>query len=414
LIDYIANYDNIIELERKFFDLENVSKSEVEENVKKGSIADEEITKHLDKNFRVEKNLSLKEVEQLDESWQLFKYSFGEYCIDTGITYSEYLIGNRTNQKNISKLSKDLRKYYNNKNTMLSVRQGFNDVDFLLSQVNNFRLPRKKLKLVVTFNISDMFMCSTGQEWTSCLNLNSEYYGAYWYGLASIPFDKNRGMIYLTYQKENETQSFGITSEKMYKRSFFLLDENNNFNLLKWYPNEFETNRYLPMLNNIFFPFKFKEIMYGFKSKHEVEMPKTITKDGSNVEFYIYQDKTEINYSDKRVYFNGSKMNQYFLNGTASFGQFINCDGGLQRMSQEGKVVSYYILRTFICDNCEGVFNIDESTTIEDNYNFCPHCVDYHSTYCEHCDRMVRSGNFDFDYGMCIECYENLDEASSY
>lgn len=408
MIDYSQNYENIIRLAEDYFSLEEETLKRFKENVKIGSVADPEILERLNSSFRVEKNLSIDEIEALDESWQFFKFHFGEYCVDTGITYSEYLFGNRTNQKNVSKISKDLKRYYKTENTVFSKRNRVDDVDWILSNINNFRLPRKKLKLVVSFNISDMFMSSSGQEWTSCLNLNSDYFGSYWYGLSSLPFDKNRGMIYLTYQKENSTQSFGITSEKMYKRSFFLLDERNHFNILRWYPNEFETNKYLDALNSIF-PFRFKQINHSFVSKHPVDLPKVKAKGGREIEFYIYQDKTEINYIDKKMYFTGGKCNQYFTNGDSHFGQFINCEGGLSKMVSEELDVYHFISKTFRCERCEEIFSENDRYEIEGQV-ICRHCYDENVMYCERCGNEVMANNFNFDHDMCDECFSETEE----
>ncbi|MFW6282053.1 MAG: hypothetical protein ACOC1O_04595 [bacterium] len=407
MIIYSENYDNIIKLSNNFFSLEDKTKKRFEENVRKGTLASENIKEHLDNNFRVEKNLSLNEVEQLDESWQNFKYHFGEYCVDTGITYSEYLNGIRTNQKNISKISKDLKNFYRNKDTIFRTKSSISEIDYYLKSINDFRLPRQKLKLVVSFNISDMFMASTGQEWTSCLNLKSEYFGSYWYGLASLPFDKNRGMIYLAYQRDNLTSSFNIVSEKMYKRTFFLIDENNVFNILKWYPNSFETKKYIDLLNVSFYPFSFKEIDEFFTSKYEVDLPKINSE--KNIEFYIYQDKTEIDYSRKKMFFTRKKGNQYFINGNSNFGQYINCEGGLIRIIEEQKSVKDFLLKTFICEMCENEFQTNEMRIASD-IQMCNTCFHERTSYCEHCDKNVLSDEYHFEYGMCDNCFEEREE----
>lgn len=407
VVNYLQNYDNIIKLSNNFFSLEEQTNKRFEENVRKGTVVNENIKEHLDNNFRIEKNLTLNEVEQLDESWQIFKYHFGEYCVDTGITYSEYLNGIRTNQKNVSKISKDLKNFYRDKNTIFRTRVSFSEIEYLLENINNFRLPRKKLKLVVSFNISDMFMASTGQEWTSCLNLNSEYVGAYWYGLASLPFDKNRGMIYLTYQRDNSTSAFGITSEKMYKRTFFLIDENDVFNILKWYPNSFETKKYIDLLNVSFYPFSFKEIDEFFTSKYEVDLPKINSE--KNIEFYIYQDKTEINYSNKKMFFTRGKGNQYFVNGHSNFGQYINCEGGLERIIHEQKSIKDYLLKNVVCEMCENSFPESEMQRVS-GVQVCSVCFNEHAVYCEYCDRYVLDAEYNFSHNMCNDCFEEREE----
>jgi len=405
LINYSENYEKIIDLTTKYFSLDEDSKDIFIQRMREGSVVDDSIKKHFNKDFRIEKNLTVKELEVFDESWQIFKYSFGEYCVDTGITYSEFLIGNRTNQKNVSKITKDLKKYYSKRNnTIYRSVNHLESIDHTLNSINNYRLPRKKLKLVITFNLSDMFMCSSGQEWTSCLNLKSEYFGAYWLGLASLPFDKNRGMIYLTYQKENSTECYGITSEKMFKRTFFLIDNNDVFNILKWYPNEFQTNRHIDSLNAIFHNFSFREIDESFNAKHLIEDFPKITKDGKTTEFYIYQDKTEINKSEGRIYFTGGKGNQYFVNEVNNFGQFLSCEGGIYRMNNESTRVYDYIQSSFTCCRCGGIYNENE-LRVSNGDNYCRQCYEENIVYCEHCGSEVRTEDYNFDYDMCNYCY---------
>lgn len=412
LIDYKSNYNKIIELVRNHFSLTNSSMETFEKVFLKGA-AVEDFSYKLDENFRLERPLSIKDIESIDESWMMFKFYFGEYCVDTGITYQEYLLGNRTNQKNISKLSKDLKKFYTSKNTVFMQRVGMYGygLDDLIQEINNVRLPRKKLKAVLTFNLSDMFMCSTGQDWTSCLNLESEYSGVYSYGLASLPFDKNRGMVYISSRNDNQTESFGITSEKMYKRSFFLVDEADRFNILKWYPAVDNFNTTSKLMNDIF-PFEFKDIDSLFIPKHSLELPE-MTSDGNTYSFYIYQDKTEIDKISKRIIYSGGKGNQYFLNEENNFGQFINCKGGLRRIISEGKEIKDFAKGSFTCESCRHNFSEDERNIVEGR-SLCYSCFDDYAVYCESCGEYVLSENFNFEERICHQCYDNIVEESIY
>lgn len=373
MIDYALNLSNINELVSNHFSLDEESQKKFSETILLGTAADEDITNKLDENFRIERNLSLSDLEGLDISWKLFKYHFGEYCFDTQITYSEFLLNNKVNQKNTSKLSKDVKRYYTENDTAYFLRNNDFDLQAQLETINNYRLPRKKLKMVLSFNLSDMFMCSSGQDWTSCLNLESDYFGCYWLGVASIPFDRNRCMVYLAPQNQKEEISvFDISVERMFKRTFGLLDNEGRINILKWYPTGFEGDYYLTALNRFFPFFSFQEINEEFIPKHELKLPSLKkTKKGEEISFYIYQDKTFIS-EDGDLKYTYDKGNQHFssYNGS-SFGPFIHCTGGLKRIKKLDSEVINFVGRHVTCYRCEEIVHEDDILV----YNDYPHCL---------------------------------------
>lgn len=410
MINYSSNYSNIIELVKNYFSLDNKSLEEFKEKMSVGTTADDEIREKLDNNFRIEKTLSLNEAESFDDSWKMFKYYFGEYCIEKKITYSEFLMNSRVNQKNVSKISKDILNYYNNEDTVLKEIKLNNNAFYIsdvLSEINNLRLPKKKLKFVISFNLSDMFMCSTGQEWTSCLNLDSRYFGCYWLGLASLPFDKNRCIMYLTSQNDKPNKVFGIEVEKMYKRTFGLLDNSNRINILKWYPSNFLTEKYLKEINEIIPYFNFKKIGNDFTPKHSTNLP-SLKRDsqGKKKNVYVYQDKTFI--QDNTLIFNNEKNHQYFDDGHSSFGSFINCDGGLRKLMDSQEEVIDYIKEERSCAGCEEYFPVSSMHEF-DGRLYCESCFNEDTAVCDRCQRRVYSHEFDFEVDMCRECSEETE-----
>lgn len=96
--------------------------------------------------------------------------------------------------------------------------------------IGKFRMPNKDgLELVISLNPVDWFLCSSGDEWTSCLSLKSNY--LYGIGLPSLVGDKNRAMVYIT---NGEKKSFTIydgtdninyvfKADKFISRSWLLL-----------------------------------------------------------------------------------------------------------------------------------------------------------------------------------------------
>lgn len=371
MINYLNNYEKIDDLVKKHFSLEKSSQKTFSENIFKGTTADDFIQSKLDSNFRIEKNLSLSNLEKIDTSWSYFKMYFGEYCIHRNLKYHEYYY-NTLHRTRMLKVSKDVLDFYlNTKNAFIEVF-GESDLRYNLNKIQEMKLPKKKLKIVLSFNLSDMFMCSSGQDWSSCLNLESQYFGCYWLGLASLPFDKNRCMIYIAPQKEDNRNVFGIETERMYRRTFALLDHQDRINVLKWYPNHFNLNTYLEEINEMFDEFRFKQIEQGFVPKYETTLPK-LKVENKNIEFYIYQDNTFLNDS-KVLYFTFDKGNQSFHNGFSRFGPFISCEGGLSYLKESREQVSNYVNKqTYYCDRCDCEVS-EESSVLFSSSRYCRDC----------------------------------------
>lgn len=377
MINYLQNYEAIDKLVKNYFSLSEESQEKFSEKIMLGTTANKETIDKLDNNFRIERNLSIKQLENLDVSWKMFKYHFGEYCVDEEITYSEFLLNSKVNQKNNSRLTKDVKRYYSKNDSLFSELNSSYDLEDILIRINNIRLPRKKLKIVLSFNLSDMFMCSTGQDWTSCLNLESEYFGCYWHGLASLPFDTNRCMIYLAPQKQQDYNDvFGITSERMFRRAFGLLDENDVINILKWYPHDDKKGFYIPFLNEILSPFSLKKIDSSFVQKNKIEIPDMITdKTGNKISFYIYQDKSFLE-GDRAIHFSTEKGNQHFINNFESeFGPYITCHGGLKRLILSNKEVVDFTGLRVICERCENRIP-DEEAMFYNDRAYCNNCYE--------------------------------------
>lgn len=96
----------------------------------------------------------------------------------------------------------------------------------------------KKLQLVFSLNPVDWFLCSTGNNWSSCLNLENEG-EVFWQGLPQLIGDKNRAMVYLTDGTQKEYM--GIEVDKVITRSWVLLlrtkeDNITHFHFVREYP----------------------------------------------------------------------------------------------------------------------------------------------------------------------------------
>lgn len=411
---YLRNHEIISSLVENHFSLKKDSLNTFKENLFRGTIADYRILEQLDENYRLEKDLTIEDLERIDASWRMFKFKFGEFCADTGITYRDYFYNKGPFLK--SKISKELIHYYENNTTYFyeNYRPFFvkDLVNDFLTEINDFRLPKKKLKVVLSFNLSDMFLCSSGQNWSSCLNLESSYHGCYWTGLASIPFDPNRGMIYIGAKGNNSTTScFGIQGDKMFFRTFVLLDQRLNLNLLKWYPVDFRSNDILNLLNHKFDAFNIKHINEDFVSFQPVNNLPELDMEREKRELYIYQDKTFVSDEDRYIRFDGGKIHQSFLNDQTFSGPFINCEGGLVHLVEENTELKHFVDNTeCICSACGETGNRRRFREVEGRL-LCNNCFENYAAYCEACDEYYLEDHFNFDVGLCEECAFEQGEA---
>ena len=114
---------------------------------------------------------------------------------------------------------------------------------------------RKASSACVCFslNFADWILASTGENWSSCINLKSD--NGYWRGLAGLVGDKNRLLIFVTDKTEKEFK--GIKSFKMIERCWaFLYKDFLNKKVIssnRLYPKKimpFNLNPFINMFGN--------------------------------------------------------------------------------------------------------------------------------------------------------------------
>lgn len=135
--------------------------------------------------------------------------------------------------------------------------------------IGEHKAPRKdNLQMVLSLNPIDWFLCSTGENWSSCLNLETETEG-YWTGLPFLIGDKSRALVYITDGSKKEYM--GMKVDKMISRSWVLLFRHKKtketfWNFVKEYPNTYG-------LKNIFEGFIGKETYTKNQIEEDLEIP---------------------------------------------------------------------------------------------------------------------------------------------
>lgn len=104
--------------------------------------------------------------------------------------------------------------------------------------VGRFKISEKETttELVMSNNPADWLMCSTKEQWTSCLGLESSH--GYWAGIPFILDDKNRTMFYISSNKRRKSY-LGIEVDGMNNRSWGLLDSQDVIRTIRWFPDSF-------------------------------------------------------------------------------------------------------------------------------------------------------------------------------
>jgi hypothetical protein len=176
-----------------------------------------------------------------------------------------------------------------------------------LEEIGAASFPKdKKIKLVLSINFNDWLLCSTSENWTSCLNFESHFKAAHYQGLFGLLGDPNRIMIYFTDGTPKEYE--GIISKKMFTRSWALLDTTDTFNVVKFYPFNIILTNKIQEITNI----KFIDIDDGFITKNPIHLLEYRYKydKAYNFSCFIYQDKTHFSFKNKDdIYlkYNGDK-----------------------------------------------------------------------------------------------------------
>lgn len=164
----------------------------------------------------------------------------------------------------------------------------------------------KKLQFVISFNPMDWLLSSTGEDWSSCFNINNQS-GGYQYclGLPFLAGDKNRMLLYISDGSTKE--SCGIEAHHYQTRTWCLLDCSGSFNIVKWYPND--TVGVKPV-NSITGYNNFKDRDYFTHSKYSIDI--ISTKKGAVIGVYSDMGRLVEENNELWIRGNGKEGQQVF------------------------------------------------------------------------------------------------------
>lgn len=357
--------------------------------------------------------------ERFDPGWRAFQDFFPNLVINTGLNYDEFKDNKKTVEKNSIKLKKFIIDYYTeNKDEMLrdfsfpksiirdSSFSGYLDetVANKLELIGQKKLPNEELKIVVSNNFTDWFLCSTSETWSSCLNFRSEFSGAYWSGLPGLIGDINRTMVYITNGEEKEF--YGLKAEKFINRTFGVLDVSDKVFLLKFYPlKEMFSPRIIQEITGMELTTNFSRSKYSI---HMLWHDEPISKS-----CYVYQDETNFSFEGSKLYLVPGEREFYWMNkGSKSkhVKQFLHYKGGLPTLIDHGLNIAE-VQPKCQCPNCGKRILFNEETRNYEGMEYCVECFDTMFDNCKHCgqrDLKKRMKKVSMSKYYCPSCYDVL------
>lgn len=335
-------------------------------------------------------------IKKYDTSFRYFKTFFNSFSDE--INYNEFLTNIKQDGKSKIKIKKYIEKIYENDEKRFNrdkerakyniVLNNINSIDEYIIKcfevIGKYKIPNKKMELVLSLNFADWFLCSTAESWESCFSIDK---GCYWFGVPSLIGDFSRALIYIT--AGNKKTYLGITVDSIISRSWVLLGENNKKYIVKFYPNNFISEKIISKLtgdssyiladniykeiktknsfNLLFFKKKIAFTAYNDRSKILIENKKPfeiITNSPVIQAFNKFLKEEKINFT--QIYLKSLIIDKY------QFDNFINYTLPVCKICGKEKEIFYYD-RTTGNDICEECFN--------SNYTKCEKCGEiYHKS----------------------------------
>lgn len=297
-------------------------------------------------------------------------------------------------------------------------------------------LDLEKYKLFLSFNAFDWLLASTGETWHSCIDMNSGYsYGAGLLGMCGCP---DWGMLLYTDGTEKET--CGLKSYHIVTRSWVCYTNQNDFQVVNWYPKDMRST--VEFTNSEDFKFCFERNNNARKSKSTWDP--IVFENGAFA--WIYSDSPQFcsTPENDKVYFrfvescglprnvkrngkisydNFGAVDAVIRSITRNYSSIWNAVSSRHKMVLDNNDESEY----HICDCCGARFESeDELTYIEsEDISVCSSCLDNNFFWCDDCDSYhrydgdsveVHTGPSDYEYDLiCNDCLNNgLSEGTIY
>lgn len=431
----VSNKEIINTLVRNHFDLDESSKNIFTEklfNENNQRLIDPKLKEILGDDLRLSIPLSEDTFPLIDNGWNLFRTYFSnildsnDFTSNYKVDYKSYKTNKIVSGKNQLKLFKAVKKFYKEHEDYLyslldehyelltgcygeSEEEKFEKLFLKVTEeIGTHKLPNKNLKVVLSANFADFFMCSTSESWGSCLNVNSSWEGSYWGGLPGLIADPNRFIIYIT---DGQTKEYkGITVEKMLSRTWAVLTDTDEFFPVRSYPLDFFDYN---VLNKVIPSFNFIENGKHWDSKYPLE----ILLNNDSESCYIYQDHSDfVDTAEgyKLTSTRGGGMS-IIRNGDINEGVLYRFEAGLDYLVENDLDLSRYREEPCTCGACGDSIDREEAYVIPEGDLFCETCYYEQYAECTLCGKIESTDDVTYhsDDTFCENCAsQHLTECS--
>lgn len=386
--------------------------------------------------------------ENLDDGWNVFKNVFNYFMDDHKITYENYVTNKIIVDKNEMKLFKYLKKWYLEQASYIqqsTANRASNEVNTsrwedrdnfevmfkrVSEKIGTMKLPNKDLEIVMSFNFADWFLCSTGEEWSSCLNLESDYEACFWSGLPGLITDPNRMMFYITEGNKSKTYR-GIRTEKFITRSWGLFGYDNVVYPQRHYPQKMLEDKAFKNL----FPFEVHhEILENYEDFRGNRNITDLITNTYNESIFIYQDYTNFEVVGSKKVMNSNNFVETYnaevsmVSGGSGYHKIVFGDGepyasediqydyteGLSGLIERGTQISDFEDDGSTCSDCGDRCHEDDMIWGADESMYCESCYGEHFVNCEHCGESLWRDNAHESPRGFYYCEEHFEERFSY
>ncbi len=253
------NQEAYLKLIDRFWGLTKESRKFVEERLTTKSF-DSEFMKHLrdseDQRIRWDVDFSEAEMQthfsKNDPAYEMFTRKFNSVIAKlqnegVKVSYKAFMDNKILFRKNETKLKKVFEVVYSEEQALYyrdaEIRSTEKISEEIISKyivktfeyIGTMKKPCKKLQLVLSLNLCDWLLASTGGSISSCLNMEGGG-NKYWAGLPLLAGDPNRAMLYVSDGTKKEFE--GITVDNCMTRSWVILTRTNRKSIIRWYSSE--------------------------------------------------------------------------------------------------------------------------------------------------------------------------------
>ena len=428
----IINNNKISDIVEKHFNLTKESIEIFKNNLFNNNnerIIDPKLKEMLGDDLRISLDISEEIYSDIDYGWYLFKDNFNDMILNSGyeITYKTFRENKIIDGKGFQKLFKATKKFYKSDPDRMrifvdKVSRWDHVADYnvaldnkfkkITEEIGKYKIPNKKMKMVVSMNFADWFLGATSESWSSCLDLESENEGAFWSGLPGIITDPNRIMFYITDGSKKTYQ--GIEVDHVITRTWGILTDDNSIFPVRSYPTGIMKT---PILNNLFKNFKFREDVadkfeWNPEEKHDdwfSKYPIELLYNNEGETSYIYQDHStfcELGDSTARIKRNESGMHTIIDNKVTTDSAYFYT-AGLESLIERKEDLGGYISGLTGCESCGCVVTKDDEFVGMDGETLCLTCYEDKYTYCEKCGDLTDHAHYYRQEILCELCYAN-------